>query len=481
MNTSKVKTYKVYCPTCNGKGKKRRKVSKKSLLRYEIALEKFNSNEKLLNKPIKPKGELYACSNCNGTGLIASNKQPLPNFEKHPHIAIIGGGIGGVALAVACLHRNIPFTLFERDATFNSRAQGYGLTLQQASKVMANLGIDTLEKAVISTKHIVFSNDGKIIGEWGMRKWLHEEEKTNKKRTNKHIARQALRLALLEQLGSSENIFWNYQLLDFEKTEEGKVKLTFKVNNEVKHFETDIVVGADGIRSAVRNILFKENYKPLRYLDCIVILGICPLTSLQNVSSNLLNSETVFQTANGNERIYMMPFNTNSIMWQLSFPISENEAIALSNRGAIALKEEAFQRLKNWHSPIPEIIDATIETQISGYPVYDRELLHVDDLQQDENVTLIGDAAHPMSPFKGQGANQAIIDALELAKTIKKNNNWKENGIRNSILNPFEIEMLKRSAIKVKDSATAAKFLHNEAFLLEGNVTRGKNNNKRLK
>tara|TARA_B100000767_G_C19778375_1_gene544305 strand:- start:11556 stop:11768 length:213 start_codon:yes stop_codon:yes gene_type:complete len=49
-------------------------------------------------------------------------------------LTIIGCGIGGVALAVACLHRQIPITLYERDINFDIRSQGYGLTLQQASK-----------------------------------------------------------------------------------------------------------------------------------------------------------------------------------------------------------------------------------------------------------------------------------------------------------------------------------------------------------
>ncbi|MEQ8238354.1 MAG: hypothetical protein RIA69_04035, partial [Cyclobacteriaceae bacterium] len=52
----------------------------------------------------------------------------IADKENYPHVAIIGGGIGGVALAVACLHRRIPFTLYERDSDFNARSQGYGLT-----------------------------------------------------------------------------------------------------------------------------------------------------------------------------------------------------------------------------------------------------------------------------------------------------------------------------------------------------------------
>ena len=81
---------------------------------------------------------------------------------------------------------------------------------------------------------------------------------------------------------------------------------------------------------------------PLRYLDCIVILGICPLSALEGVESSLLDSATVFQTGNGNERIYIMPYDTNSVMWQLSFPMSEEEAKALSAKGAEALKRRSL-------------------------------------------------------------------------------------------------------------------------------------------
>ncbi|WP_431243146.1 FAD-dependent oxidoreductase [Flavobacterium sp. P21] len=77
------------------------------------------------------------------------------------------------------------------------------------------------------------------------------------------------------------------------------------------------------------------------------------------------------------------------------------------------------------------------------------------------NVTLIGDARHPMSPFKGQGANQALLDALSLARAITKGckslSHWKKVGLRESVLNEFEAEMLKRSAVKVKDSIASCR------------------------
>lgn len=464
------------CLECKGRGRKSRKLTKKVRFRYENALIQFEKSNGRATVPVRPKAHIENCSNCNASGLIPSTEIPEPDCENFPHVAIIGGGIGGVALAVACLHRRIPFTLYERDNNFEARSQGYGLTLQQASKAIGGLGILSLKEGVVSTRHLVHTTDGTVIGEWGVRKWIKNFDETTSKRSNVHIARQSLRLELLAQLGGNEKIKWGHQLVDFKENNANGVDLTFQVDGKIQHAKADFVVGTDGIRSAVRNILFNADDTPLRYLDCIVILGICPLNALQGIESDLLDSATVFQTANGNERIYMMPYAADSIMWQLSFPMSELDAKKLSSQGPQALKEEACRRT-HWHNPIPQILAATLATQVSGYPVYDRELLAPEWLQKAEKATLIGDAAHPMSPFKGQGANQALLDALALARAIyvgcRPLTNWREKGIRESVLNGFEFQMLARSATKVKDSAAAAKFLHSEIVLQEGNTPRG--------
>ena len=463
------------CQECQGRGKKSRRLSKKVRLHYQIALDEFEKMQGEGTAPLPPKGNLYSCLNCCGSGLLPAASPPIADKENYPHVAIIGGGIGGMALAVACLHRGIPFTLYERDKDFDVRSQGYGLTLQQASKAIQGLGIFFLKEGVISTRHLVHTPEGKVIGEWGTRKWIQSDVKTSSKRTNVHIARQSLRLALLEQLGGNNAVQWGHQLIDFKECEDKGVDLNFQVDGKMKRAKADLVVGADGIRSSVRRLLIGEDNTPLRYLGCIVILGICPLNALQYLNSSLLDSATVFQTANGNERIYIMPYASDSVMWQLSFPMSEKEAKALSAKGPQALKEEACRRTQ-WHDPIPQILLATQEAQISGYPVYDRELLKPELLEKSGQVTLIGDAAHPMSPFKGQGANQALLDALTLARGILKGcrplSNWRKTGIRKSVLTEFESEMLERSASKVQDSAEAAQFLHSEIVLHESDAPR---------
>lgn len=466
------------CPKCQGRGRIRQRIRKKVKLSYQAALLQFEKHGGIA--PQQPKAHWSSCPNCHGSGLVAADHPPVADTANYPKVAIIGGGIGGVALAVACLHRGIPFTLYERDGDFSARSQGYGLTLQQASKAIEGFGIFSLDKGVVSTRHVVHNTDGTIVGEWGMRKWLDCDATHTPKRTNVHIARQSLRLALLEQLEAHpqphEVIKWGHQLVSLQETPAG-LELSFAVEGEVKTGHADLVVGADGIRSAVRNLVLGQDSSSLRYLDCIAILGICPLSALTDVDSDLLDSATVFQTANGHERIYIMPFDADSVMWQLSFPMLESDAQALSTKGSEALKAEACKRTQ-WHSPIPQILAATPAALVSGYPVYDRSLLSADALAPIGPITLLGDAAHPMSPFKGQGANQALLDALSLARMIVRGchlqSNWREVGLRERVLNMFEAEMLERSATKVQDSADAAEFLHSEVVLHESDEPRGR-------
>ena len=461
----------IVCSDCDGEGKILRPPTRKARLRYKRARQENN-----VDVPPPPVGRWEPCKTCASQGLVermaANHTDGMPNFTiDSPRIAVIGGGLAGLAFATAARHRGLQCTVYERDEHFHQRRQGYGLTMQQASKALCRFGITELRGGITSTKHVVHQQDGQIVGEWGLRKWGRPEDKKEPKRQNVHIARQALRYQLWQTAGN-ENICWNHRLQQFEENE-NSIKLSFQVGDKVVNTEADIVIGADGIRSQVRNQLIGEEKTPLRYLGCIVMLGICPLEGLPE--SPLLDGETVFQTADGTTRIYMMPYSTTEYMWQLSYPMAEEEASKLSQLGAAALKEEAIQRCKSWHSPVSEILRATPVELVSGYPVYDRALLTAFDLQVSNRVTLIGDACHPMSPFKGQGANQALLDALSLAGSIYKVCKGKGEGDHPfaKALAGFEAEMLERSAVKVEASAEAAKFLHTPVAIQQGNVTRG--------
>lgn len=474
-NNSDTNQYWTVCLTCQGEGRTFRRPSQKRQTLFRAALEEFTVGEGVEPAPLT--GNMDVCPECTGSGLRHTPSAVPTDSNKYPLVAIIGGGIGGVALAIACSCRGIPFILFERDERFDARSQGYGLTLQQASKAVAGLGITSLTDGVISTRHVVHTPDGKVIGEWGLRRWKRTFIEKTDRRRNIHIARQTLRQQLLQQLGTPESIKWGHTLIEYSKNTTGTIDLTFHVGDKKETFQADVVVGADGIRSRVRSLAIGDEIAPLKYLDCIVMLGICPLTALDDASSPLLDSATVFQTVNGHDRMYMMPYDKDTIMWQFSFPLSESDAKVVSAQGPAAMKAEAYRRVQSWHSPVPEVVAATLDSNITGYPVYDRELFDPQLLTDKGNVTLLGDATHPMSPFKGQGANQALLDALALARKIfavcNQNEDWKEVGIRKSILEPFEAEMAKRSAIKVESSAVAAKLLHSPAVLHDGDEPRG--------
>lgn len=434
------------CSKCNGEGKVRAPLSKKAKRKLQ---QEGNGPGDGPSQAYTP--NFKPCKLCEGSGLLASEPSEVNAHDdqrKSPlrpddfSVAICGGGIGGLALAIACQHRSIPCTVYERDGSFEERKQGYGLTMQQGARALRSLGFFSLTDedaardgdestqrfGIHSTEHIVHKPDGEVVGRWGMKVWGGRFEKGGRKhskRQNAHISRQGLRRMLVEMLRPG-TIRWGHKFVKYEEeetTESRKLTLTFeRRGGEQITDHSSILVGADGIRSAVRGQKIGETNSPLRYLDCIVILGIVP-----SPISPLTDGETVFQTADGVTRLYAMPFaNARSgeslsavdgdqqdseqvSMWQLSFPMDEADAKELSRCGPSALKAEAVRRCGEWHDPIPAMLERTPLEYITGYPCYDRELLDRGFFRTGQQVsrcigsdltTLIGDGAHPMSPFK---------------------------------------------------------------------------------
>ena len=182
------------------------------------------------------------------------------------------------------------------------------------------------------------------------------------------------------------------------------------------------------------------------------------------------------QWLDGEVRVFTMPFDSRRTMWQLSFRCSETWAAELC-RSPERLLQEAQRRCTGWDPALVEILDSTEEGLVSGHPAYDRDPItpaELGGLDGASRVTLLGDAAHPMSPFKGQGANQAMLDATDLADMLRVSALVRTDKGRDiaHTLRQFEVRMCDRSADKVRKSRLAAASLHSPNALKTGNYTR---------
>ena len=376
-----------------------------------------------------------------------SNQTPIC---KDMEIAVIGGGLAGFAVAIMLKKGGFGnITIYERDKCIDERRQGYGLTLLQGINALKSIGADCFERVKAldtpSRSHYIFDHLGNIIGFFGTIFWPAPVDKpapkANKK-YNLHISRQNLRNILYEEFlqisSDASSIKWNSKLTEINSNPVDPNLLQVKFSNGLTT-NVNLVIGCDGINSPTRKHKYKAaNETGLNYLGILLVLGI-------TYSDHFLVSERVFQTMDGHTRLFVMPFasddSTQNLMWQLSFPLGESEAKNLSSNVNL-LRDYVFDLCKSWHEPIPSMIQNTENSLIMGIPAYDRDPV----LPKEHvfgNITLLGDAAHPMSPFKGQGANQALIDAVSFARSIQKSTSIQQ------AIEAFEAEMMTRVTSKV--------------------------------
>ncbi len=363
--------------------------------------------------------------------IIMQKIKGKAGVAKNTRIGIVGAGIGGCALACALKQRGfVDVKIYEKDKSFSERRQGYGLTIQQAVNSLLELGIQSIfDLDTPSTARYIFAENGDIISFFGRTFYKFVDSK----KFNVHLSRQDLRYLLMEPV--RQYVSWNKRVADIKVG--ASVTLQFAPNPPVplgnaniSEEEVDLLVGADGIYSFVRNKLFDS--PPLNYLGVIVVLGIVQY-------DHELLDQVIFESSNGTVRLFCMPFSSHfstsqsdtkvapkpptscpvavQTMWQLSFPMAIEKAKELS-KNKQDLKMTILEKVKSFHSPVPEMVACTDLENIMGTPVFDFDPLVPDVLRRVSRVTLIGDALHAMSPFKSQGANRAILDAMKLADKL---------------------------------------------------------------
>jgi hypothetical protein len=143
------------CTKCVGSGVLEVKPSRKLLHQHRVTAAAAAAAG--APPPPRPSRRRVSCMACGGAGL-QSGPPPEPLGDEPPTVAIVGGGIGGAALALALQQRNVPVRIYERDGGFDERAQGYGLTMQQGATALSRLGVPNL--GVFSTAHHSFLPDG---------------------------------------------------------------------------------------------------------------------------------------------------------------------------------------------------------------------------------------------------------------------------------------------------------------------------------
>jgi salicylate hydroxylase len=403
---------------------------------------------------------------------------PLQSTGGAPLVIVSGCGIAGAAVCLALQQRGIQVVCFERDTSIDQRPPGYGFTLQQGLSALGALGFaDVTLGGTSASVHRSYTSDGQLLGEYGYGMNTHyATPQKNKKRSQRNIQvpRQHLRKSLVNRL-LPHTVRWGTSVVRFSDLPNGvRAHLI-----DCSHVDGTVLLACDGIRSPIRRQKLDDACAPLRYLGVMVILGICTRAPTDAYRAD------VHQTSDGTTRLYSMPFDnsmTGSVMWQLSFRITEVDALALAQAGPDVLLAEAKSRCDHWHAPLGDMLTSTFSSSVTGYPAYDRDLPTIEQLRNGStdtgtHVTLLGDALHLMSPFKGQGANQALLDAVACARALGDSTlgaalPYSLGTTVPDALARFEAASLQRAAIKVHASRTNADLLHSPVVLAPGNGPR---------
>ena len=301
---------------------------------------------------------------------------------------IVGAGIAGLTAAVALRRYGIDSVVFEQVDDIRKVQLGAGVALNyNASRAFKHLGyLDEVSEVAVPLERSHFRTyKGKLLG----------SPEAFPDELAQGVLRPAIHEVLVGILGE-DRVQVGAKLERFEQDDDA-VTAHFADGRSARG---DVLVGADGLRSEVRAQLLGGE-EP-RYAG---------FNARQGVVDTDIAKEGLWQTILGRGQ----HFKTYPVgRWSMYWTAACNEAAGQKELRA-DLKRTVLERFEGWPEPVEELVAATDESRTFFTDTYDREPV---DRWGEGRVTLLGDAAHPMTWNRGQGASQGVEGAVLLAKQL---------------------------------------------------------------
>jgi 2-polyprenyl-6-methoxyphenol hydroxylase-like FAD-dependent oxidoreductase len=328
---------------------------------------------------------------------------------------IVGGGIGGLALALMLHARGIAATVYEQSGEI--REVGVGInTLPHAIKELADLGLlPALDAVAIRTRELIYMNRfGQTV--WREPRGLHAGAPVPQFSIHRGRLQGVIRDAVVERLGP-DALRTGRRLQGFVQ-DEGGVTAHLCDSRRGEAGETargDILIAADGIHSTVRSHFFPDQGPP-RWNGVQMWRGACDWPAF-------LDGESMIIAGGMAGKLVLYPIapgatpGTRLTNWVVNIRTGDPEKPppkeAWSKPGRL---EDVLPFARRFAIPGVDVL-ALIQASPGfwDYPMCDRDPLP---RWSHGRVTLLGDAAHPMYPVGSNGASQAILDARCLADLL---------------------------------------------------------------